>query len=340
MSVYNEIITGANLSQFAQDINLQNDAIRSHERGASEPSITPTGLLWHCTNTTILAGLGITNITEAWLVWKGTGWAFVADPQQAAINAGGTIKWGANQPMGGHKFTDMGLGSAGTDSVRLDQVVLRDGSQALTADWSAGGNKITNLGEPTADTDAARRMDVGGTAHFMSGLDQASRIDAGPIAGDAGGIWVSRINQTAFVPEMAIITIRARLNRAKDGMQIDSEVRLSLSIPRNRHIPASSNGGIFYVDGGHVRRNGASVHEHVELEYDQAYAGGTPPSSWDVRTAAFGTGPDNWQLYVKFHTGVTRGVEFWVHSPGQSDYVDLDEAGGGAEGVAQLLVIG
>lgn len=39
-------------------------------------------------------------------------------------------------------------------------VVLRDGSQAFTADQSMGSNKLTDLAAPTADNDAARKIDV------------------------------------------------------------------------------------------------------------------------------------------------------------------------------------
>lgn len=82
--------------------------------------------------------------------------------------------------------TDVDLGQIATNESNIStntsdialkantaDVVLRDGSQALTADWDVGSFKITNLAAPTADSDAARKIDVDNS---IAGIDSKEAV--------------------------------------------------------------------------------------------------------------------------------------------------------------------
>lgn len=58
-------------------------------------------------------------------------------------------------------------------------VVLRDGTQAFTADQSMGGNKLTNVAAPTADTDVANKAYVDA---IKQGLDVKDSVRAASTA--------------------------------------------------------------------------------------------------------------------------------------------------------------
>lgn len=71
-----------------------------------------------------------------------------------AIQAGGTVTFTANQPMGGFKLTGLGAGSVAGDSVRYEQAILTSGANAFAANQSFGGFEATNLADPTTNQSA------------------------------------------------------------------------------------------------------------------------------------------------------------------------------------------
>ena len=152
MTLYVEADLGRNISQIIGDLDAQFESVRTLERGSDEPTVLIEGLVWNRTDYPAL--------DDAWVRYDGAAFQLLMDPAFAQVNAGGTIAWAANQPLGGFVFTDMGVGVNATDSVRFDQVVLADGSNPFTADIPAGGFKITGLGAPVDDNDAARLVDV------------------------------------------------------------------------------------------------------------------------------------------------------------------------------------
>lgn len=160
MTVYQQIITGTNISQFVGSLNTNFEAVRSMERGAnaSEPAVKVTGLLW---NRTDYPALG-----EAVLRWDGAEWDLILDPDHPQVNAGGTVPFAAHQSMGGFKLFNLGQGSASGESVRFDQVILKGGLNDFTANQSMGGFRLTNVGAPTQPTDAARLQDISASVNM------------------------------------------------------------------------------------------------------------------------------------------------------------------------------
>lgn len=326
---YQTLLLGANLSEFAEDIEVQHEQIRSFERAAnaSAPVIKPVGMIWDRTDYPVLG--------EAYLRWNGSAWTLLFDPDHAQVNAGGTVAFTADQPMGGFKLTGLAAGSAAGHSVRFEQVVLVTGANAWTGNHNAGGNRLTNLGAPTSDNDAARRVDANAIKFFQTTGTGAGRIDSGWTPGTT--TFVQRINATAFTPETAQLVIRGRLLDGDDADLVDQEVRITARFVRWRHH--SDNGGVVgHVAGwiaGVSATGGATTYQVLAGEFNNAQS-----SSYDWRSAVItGNGGRNWRLYVKFHTGGTTGFEFWLRRE-SNEYLDIDEVGGGGEGVVELLVEG
>ncbi|MFZ2875481.1 MAG: hypothetical protein WAZ94_13490 [Phycisphaerales bacterium] len=182
MSIYEQQDLGDNLSQVVQFDDDQDEAVRSHERGSTEPTIKPAGLLWCSTNTTIIGTAGGGSLTEAFLWYSGSAWKFVLDPNQKAINAGGTVAFAADQAMGSHKLTGLSAGSASGHSVRYEQVMLLSGANAMAADLDMGGHKVTDLAAPAAASDAARKQDVDDIASVLG-------IDSGEVSFSSDSTW-------------------------------------------------------------------------------------------------------------------------------------------------------
>ena len=100
---------GSSISAMAVADDGQDEAIRSHERGPTAPTSKPTGLLWNSTDTSTLTGAGLPS-GDGMLRWNGSAWTGLMDLTQKQVNAGGTIAYAANQPMGGFIHTGLGAG--------------------------------------------------------------------------------------------------------------------------------------------------------------------------------------------------------------------------------------
>lgn len=95
---YQQQSLGAALSTVVATDDTQDEAMRSMERGSSEPTIKPAGLLWWCSNGTILSsvGVGVPSAVQtdgmALLRWNGSAWKYVC-PEQPLLDAAGKQKW-------------------------------------------------------------------------------------------------------------------------------------------------------------------------------------------------------------------------------------------------------
>lgn len=182
MTVYQQVLLGSNLSQFASSIETQHEAIRSHERGSTEPTIKPAGLIWSCTNGTILNTLTATQVggpwSEALARWDGSAWVLQGDPRYPAINAGGTVKMAAALLMNGQQIQGLAAGSSSGHVPRMDQCLLRDGSYAATADLNMGGFAISGLATPTLSGHATRKDYVDAQVAANSGVPDTGVADA------------------------------------------------------------------------------------------------------------------------------------------------------------------
>lgn len=170
MTIYQATNLGENLSQFAVGDDAQDQAIIAHQAGSVEPTIKPHGTLWLRTD--------YPTYGEA-LLYRTVGgaWSMLADPDYAALNAGGTVPLAADLPCGGQKLTGLAAGSAAGHSVRYEQAVLVSGANPLAANLNMGGFRLTGVGIPTAATDAARRGDFATGRASLSGSARATTGD-------------------------------------------------------------------------------------------------------------------------------------------------------------------
>lgn len=146
--------TPGSLSDILTGDDAQDEAMRSFEHGSTEPATKVPGLLWSCTNSSVLTGLGLS--THALLRWNGSAW------QKFLPGFGGVLPFvaGGFMDLGGAVPSNLGAPSSANHAARNGDVLKKDGSVALTGDWDVGARKITNLAAPTAGSDAARLQDV------------------------------------------------------------------------------------------------------------------------------------------------------------------------------------
>ncbi|MEO1277595.1 MAG: hypothetical protein AAFV77_01380 [Planctomycetota bacterium] len=317
MSVYVLLSSGTNLSQFITGVEVQHQALMSNQRGTAEPTVKPTGTIWHRTNFPTLG--------DALLIYDGSAFRLLMDPDHAQINAGGTVAFTANQSMGNRKLTSLATGTADNDATRKVQQVLRNGSQAMTGDLPMGNNRITGLGAPTSVGDAARLQDATGRNFYLTtGAGASERIYSGWVLGTT--TFTQRINQTPFNPESCEILIKGRIRDGDDFTERIPALELYARIPRWRH--QTDNGGTFVHPAGWYKTTGG---------WTQLLGSFTESTSadWDWRSEDLG---DSVRLYVKFHVTGTKGVEWWLRRTDAGEYQEIDEFGGGAEGVSQIFI--
>jgi hypothetical protein len=146
--------TPGSLSNILTGDDAQDEAMRSFEHGSTEPATKVPGLLWSCTNSSVLTGLGLS--THALLRWNGSAW------QKFLPGFGGVLPTvsGGFMDLGGAVPSNLGAPSNANHAARNGDVLKKDGSVALTGDWDVGARKITNLAAPTNANDAARLADL------------------------------------------------------------------------------------------------------------------------------------------------------------------------------------
>lgn len=168
MTTYITLPVSTNFSQVVLALDAQFEAVRSNERGNTEPGVKPDGLLWQTTDATTLTALTSTQPGGAWaegLVRYDAGgavWKPIHDTRYTALNDHGTVKLAANLNAGGNKIVALPAATASGDAMRFDEAVATDGSNAFTGDQSMGGNELTDLGAPTHPDSAVRLTDLNG----------------------------------------------------------------------------------------------------------------------------------------------------------------------------------
>ncbi|UYV13742.1 MAG: hypothetical protein NCW75_05520 [Phycisphaera sp.] len=318
MAIYTTTSSGTVISTFIGAIEGQHQAIMSHQRGTAEPTVKPTGTIWHRTN--------YPSLGEAFVIYDGSTFNLLLDPDHAQINAGGTVAFTANQSMGNKKLTNLLAGSAAADATRKDQQLLLDGSQAMTGALQMGNQRITSLGAPTAGTDAARLQDATGTNFYRTtGGAPGSVIYSGWEPGTTTPFQV--INETPFNPEACQILIKGQIRDADSFSESITSLELVADIPRWRH--ETGNGGTFVHPAGWYKTTGGWT------QLLGSFTNSTS-SSYDWRSEDLGNGV---RLYVRFViSGGTKGVEWWLRKGDSGDYQDIDEVGGPAEGISQIFI--
>ena len=146
MSEYTQPTRGQTLSDAWVGLDGSLQAIMAFQRQADEPTIAPRGSFWIDASTDVLKVKGASAFGDLIDLANTTG---------PLLDAGGGVALSADLPAGGNVITGLGLGSSATDSVRVDQAVLRDGSQAMTGSLAMGGTTITGVANGTAANHAA-----------------------------------------------------------------------------------------------------------------------------------------------------------------------------------------
>lgn len=164
---YTVIAGGSTLSGFVNQLQVQHECMRTFERGETEPTVKPTGLLWVCTNSTILTAAGAPGgITEAMLQWTGSAWKYIlafttsGGGGVSAILANGTVPFTANQPMGTFKLTGLAAGTGNGDSVRWEQVPHLADLGGGDIQFDCVSKRLVNLAAPVNPSDALRLGDL------------------------------------------------------------------------------------------------------------------------------------------------------------------------------------
>lgn len=166
-------------------------------------------------------------------------------------------------------------------------VVLRDGSQAFTADQSMGGNKLTNLGAPTAGSDAATKTYVDSVAEGLkpkeavrvastanvdisTGLENGDSIDGVTLA---TGDRVLLKDQTA--PEENGIYVVVASGAASRSTDMDSLTPIDevngASVPVQE---GNDNEGKIFVQTGGVSTLGTDANNFVFFNSSSTLVGG------------------------------------------------------------------
>ncbi len=209
MPTYVTIPLATPVSEFVELLGAQDEAMLSLQRGGTEPTVKPEGTLWWDT------GAGMLKLRQ-----PGSTWLAFADPAESCINAGGTIAYEANQPMGGFVLTGLGAGSANGHSVRYEQAVHRSGALAFTGHQSMGGNRLTNLGAPSDPADAVRLQDVP-----TSLVDVIGAVVVQTVADPSG-----TVNNLGYTPRRIILRLYCSLVDEDDFNPFDATVDLTLEV--------------------------------------------------------------------------------------------------------------
>jgi len=222
-----------------------------------------------------------------------------------AINKAGSVTFTANQPMGGFKLTGLAAGSGAGDSVRYEQVILRDGSQAFTAAQSMGGFKLTSVADPTTAQDAATKAYVDAVAQGLK-----------PKAAVRAASTVNATLATAFA----------------NGQTLDSYTLVTGDRILIKDQTLSENNGIYIVQasGAPVRAtdmDSLSPIDEVNGAYTFIQSGGQAGQGW-VETSVvvtIGTDPMTW-VYFNAAASVIGGDMITV--TGSTISVDLATVSG------------
>jgi hypothetical protein len=213
---YAEPAAGMTLSQFPGWIDASVKAGMALQRGPDAPAVRDVGGLWDDS--------GAGQIKR----WNGTVWEAVYDYSGGvapAIVASGVVDFEADQDMGGHRLTGLAAGASAGDAVRRDQVLLRDGTQAMTGALNAGGSRVTNMAQATAPTDACRfdQIEIGVTVNAVSSSPTAVTKNAEVVnthtAGRMFSVWGSASSGDFEVQVRFPGGSWATVGRIKDGAE-------------------------------------------------------------------------------------------------------------------------
>lgn len=268
MGVYQNLTTGVNLSQMITQIELRNEAMRSHERGTTTPPNPVAGGLWVRTD--------YPTIGES-IVYRTAGGVFtlLMDPDFAQINAGGTVPFAANQGMGGFKLTGLAAGTGNGDSVRFEQPLMRAGGQMTlnTGVIDMNNSPITGLPGPTDGLHAARKFYV--DAQVADAKPEAGAAAWDPSAGalavtlgfqpKAVLLIIEQVNPSFNVPGSASVQSTPGLFVAGTGSESQRVIHGGLIAPFN--TPTFENLTVGYTGTGFTLQVATTSWRYVRARF-------------------------------------------------------------------------
>lgn len=189
MTIWTPQGLGDDLSGIVTKDDGQDEAILSLQRGTTEPTTKPYGVLWCRTDYPTLG-----EVIQRY--GADNAWHLLMDVDFAQVNAGGTVPFAANQSMGGNKLTGLAAATANGEAVRYEQAVRTTG---LVANLAAAGFKLTGLGAPSAAGDSANKQYVDdgvvcGLSDMSDGTDPDRTLSVGGL-GFAPRIILVQLNE-------------------------------------------------------------------------------------------------------------------------------------------------
>lgn len=218
MTIYQQANLGDPLSEIEINDDVQDEAMRSLERGATEPVVKPAGLNWASANSTLISGaVGasafISTPALALMQWNGSAWQLVHDLAYPAINTGGTAKMQATLDLGNQNIANLAAATLDHHAVRRDQTFAASGGVI-----DVGSNVVRASGVPSDPNDLARLADLSGAVggfqlkYFQNSA--STRVYSTP--DNIGSV----VNETPFKPEGLIVIAQGKMHDISAGMVI------------------------------------------------------------------------------------------------------------------------
>lgn len=214
---------GTSLSQHVQADDVQDEAIRSFERGSVEPPYPVAGMLWLCTNPTALTAAGTpAGITEAYLRRTASNtWVFFAATNVATGAQAGVLARNGSVPLAGNlnantnKITALAAATAAGEAVRFEQVPVLHTSGTY---FDAGAKTIRSTVAATDPNDLVRLADVNPVKYPASHYWNTNR-DALGGGNPFGAVKIqpqgstTEYTKTPYTPRQLVVRIVGRLRQ-------------------------------------------------------------------------------------------------------------------------------
>ena len=334
MTIYNEANLGDPLSAIEINDDTQDEAIRSLERGTTEPVVKPAGLMWASANGTLIAGAAgashfISTPALALMQWTGSAWQVVHDLAHPALNTGGTAKMQATLDLNNENIANLAAATLDHHAVRKDQTFAASGGII-----DVGSNVVRASGVPSDPNDLARLADLSGAVggfqlqYFQNSA--STRVYSTP---DNLG---TPVNETPFIPEGVLIIAQGRMHDISAGMVIGTNrgpCRLMYLVPAARpngsyqiRMPGTVMPDNFAGQGSDA--GGATT--GIGSGYMAVAGGGTDIWVSASKTQLSGGSPAPYEMWVVFHRGsAPYGFEIRFRKTGPGTLMGLfDEVAG------------
>ena len=257
MATYSDIAANVNITGVVGAINAQFAAVRSMERGTTEPGTIVEGQFWLLDDGT----------ARTLRLRQGGAWVTFANANFTQLNAGGTVAMVADFNAGSQKIINLANGTLNNHAATVGQVTaLLNG--AATADRPMGGFKITGLGVGTASGHAARVDDAWQDTHAafwqaaaaLNWHDGSATPPGGGFNVCAGGRTLSPGASPSatwtFCPRLLRVRLAGNITPVGGGLQIGTLSGRGVELTINRWLDDTPGG---WIDTGQTVLSGGST---------------------------------------------------------------------------------